>query len=143
MSPLGFRNCPPWEDPGLLLDLIDDLRRAGYNIGVSQYLAGRDLLLALAARGEILEDPVQMKRWLGPLLCTSPREQRRFPLQFDHWASRALGGAGGSRTGEAKREEAYLDLQEELERVEPGFSRWSWVVLALLGLILLLGWLLG
>ncbi|HKI02126.1 MAG TPA: Yip1 family protein [Thermoanaerobaculia bacterium] len=75
----------PWAQPEALLDLVDDLRAAGYNIGVEQYLAVQDLVLVLAARGEDLADPGGLKRLLGPLLCSSPREQSDFGPRFDRW----------------------------------------------------------
>ena len=79
---------PTWPDPSALLDLIDDLRAAGYNLDLTHYMAAQDLLLALAARGETLDQPQRLKGVLGPLLCSSPAEQAEFSHHFDRWAAR-------------------------------------------------------
>lgn len=79
---------PRWPDPAALLDLIDDLRTAGYNLDLTHYLAAQDLLLALAARGEMLDPPQRLQGLLGPLLCSSPAEQAEFPHHFAQWAAR-------------------------------------------------------
>src|SRR5262245_38519872 len=78
----------PWMDPSALVNLLDELRADGYNIGIDQYIAVNDLLLALAARGESLDDPQRLKSLIGPLLCSSPSEQSDFPLHFDAWLNR-------------------------------------------------------
>ncbi len=80
---------PPWADPESLLGFVDELRRAGYNVGLDQYAAAQDLLLALVARGEPLEAAESFSDLLGPLLCTSVKEQSEFKERFARWAARA------------------------------------------------------
>ncbi|MDM8564091.1 formylglycine-generating enzyme family protein [Candidatus Halobeggiatoa sp. HSG11] len=68
-----------------LITLIDDLRFAGYNIGATQYIAAQDLVLALAARGELPSDLSELRMLLAPILCHSPQEQAEFDTYFDKW----------------------------------------------------------
>ena len=44
-----------WLAPGQLVELLDELRWAGYDLGTGQYIAAQDLVLALVARGEQLD----------------------------------------------------------------------------------------
>ncbi|MDJ0704165.1 MAG: CHASE2 domain-containing protein [Leptolyngbyaceae cyanobacterium MO_188.B28] len=75
---------PEWLDPELLTQFIDELREAGYNIGIPQYIAAHDLVLTLTTHGE-LHKPEQLKTLLGPILCGSPREQTDFQQRFEQW----------------------------------------------------------
>ncbi|HJZ79697.1 MAG TPA: carboxypeptidase-like regulatory domain-containing protein, partial [Pyrinomonadaceae bacterium] len=68
-----------------LIDLIDELRYAGYDIGTQQYIAAQNLLIALAARGELPQDLRSLRTWLAPVICSSPREQENFYRYFDRW----------------------------------------------------------
>jgi hypothetical protein len=67
--------------------LIDDLRRAGYLIGVDQYRAAADLLLALASAGQFPDDFRRLGPLLGPILCHSPKEQDDFRQRFLRWSA--------------------------------------------------------
>ncbi len=47
-----------WSRPEALVELIDELREdGGYKIGADEYIAAQDLVLALIARGENLDEP--------------------------------------------------------------------------------------
>ena len=76
-----------WLNPENLVIFIDELRDAGYNIGVTQYIAAQDLVLALIAQGNNL-DHQRFKNMLGSLLCSSPQEQEDFRQRFDQWIER-------------------------------------------------------
>ena len=109
----------PWLEPSALIDLLDELRAEGYNIGVGQYIAVNDLLLALAARGESLDDPQRLKSLIGPLLCSSPSEQVDFQQRFDGWLTRlSLATSVAPAT----------TLGAELETIERG-SRWRRLII--------------
>src|SRR5688572_4064318 len=77
-----------WLTPEALIDFIEELRHTGFNIGVAEYIAVQDLLLMLTARGESLDHPQRAVALLGPLLCSTPAEQRAFPDYFARWAER-------------------------------------------------------
>ena len=81
----GTVNAPEWLNPELLAQFMDELREAGYNIGVEQYIAVQDLLLTLTAQGEIHELR-QLKTLIGPIVCSSSAEQTDFQHRFDQWA---------------------------------------------------------
>lgn len=126
MQPLA----PAWFDPAALVDLIDELRAAGYNIDLTHYMAAQDLLLALAARGVTLDPPQRLQGLLRPLLCSSPAEQAEFPHHFDRWAYRLSHPADSmilvTPTGDLEQELMAIDWQ----------ARWArWV---LIGIYLLL-----
>ncbi|WP_049802597.1 tetratricopeptide repeat protein [Gloeothece verrucosa] len=59
---------PYWIKSDALTDFIDELREAGYKIGVSQYIAAQKLILALIAQGEALDSPESLRRLLGPII---------------------------------------------------------------------------
>jgi uncharacterized membrane protein len=79
---------PPWADPEVLFDFIDDLRRAGYDISLGEYATAQELLLALAARGESLDCRESFCDLLGPILCSSPTEQSELRERFARWMER-------------------------------------------------------
>ena len=76
---------PIWLDSDLLSDFIDELRESGYRIGVSQYIAVQDLIVALTNQGELPEEPDRLRTLLAPILCSSPTEQEDFQYRFDDW----------------------------------------------------------
>src|SRR5882724_3429784 len=71
-----------------LVNLIDELRAAGYDISTQQYIGAQNLLIALAARGELPRDLRSLRTWLAPVICSSPREQENFYRYFDRWVTR-------------------------------------------------------
>jgi formylglycine-generating enzyme required for sulfatase activity len=68
-----------------LLALADTLRAAGFALGTKQYIAAHELLIALAARGQLPENPTKWRTLLGPIFCSSPREQEEFAEHFAAW----------------------------------------------------------
>ncbi len=73
-----------WFSPELLTEFIDELRDAGYNIGISQYIAAHDLILSLTAQNLLLT-PDRLGNFLGPILCSSSAEQKDFQERFRQW----------------------------------------------------------
>ena len=69
------------ELPGLL----EDLQEAGYPVGLDEYLKSRDLIVALAARGEPVDQAGRLEVMLRPVLCGTPREQKDFSDHFRNW----------------------------------------------------------
>lgn len=74
-----------------LVPFVEMLRRSGLRVDARQYLAANELLLAAAAHGKRLEDdPEALVRHLGPLIATTPDEQKRFAQLATEWfATRA------------------------------------------------------
>jgi CHASE2 domain-containing sensor protein len=64
---------------------INELRIAGYNIGLTQFVAAQNLILALAKQGELPPKLASLKTLLAPVLCHSPKEQAEFGRRFDNW----------------------------------------------------------
>ncbi len=122
---------PGWLQPEKLIEFIDELRREHkYNIGVSQYIAAQELILALSAKGEQLEEPQRLRSFLGPLLCSSPAEQKDFQLRFDQWIERM-----GFTVSEAIQEDEKAEaLKQELKKIE---RQWRWVRWVLLAITIL------
>src|SRR5262245_41546930 len=75
-------------NPEDVIDLAEDLRQAGYDIGTQQYVAAHDLLIALAAHGRLPEDPRDWRTLLAPIFCSSPGEQEDFHSRFELWLKR-------------------------------------------------------
>ncbi len=127
-------------DPGALLDFIDELRRAGYNIGCGQYVAAQDLVLALAARGQDLHRPGRLRGLLGPVLCSTPKEQDDFGERFDAWASGAV--REPVDPGEETGTKALEVRQDRRWRPRSSRSRWwsGLVALAVLAFAAVFVW---
>ena len=121
---------PDWLDPEKLIEFIDELRGADYNIGVSQYIAVQDLIVALSAQGERLDQPQRLKSLIGPLLCSSPAEQEDFQQRFDQWIKRME-----VAVSEAAQEDKKLTaLRQEFKKIErrSQWFRWGLAVIAIL-----------
>src|SRR5262245_11345400 len=71
-----------------LLDLAEELYGAGFNLSTQQYVAAQDLLILLAAQGQLHADPYTWRTLLAPVFCSSPREQEDFYQRFDGWLNR-------------------------------------------------------
>ncbi len=72
-----------------LYDFLDGLQASGYTIDPRQIMALSDLLMALVARGESL-DEAPLKTMIAPLICSTPLEQQDFYQRFDSWYSTLL-----------------------------------------------------
>lgn len=123
-----------WLRPDVLLNFIEELRQADYNIGVAQYVAVQDLILALVAQGESFDQPQRLKTLLGPILCGSPSEQIDFQYRFDQWVLRMdFQPTPGTTTAAAEA------LAHDLDDLEERSQRWLvWLLAAVGGAILLL-----
>jgi hypothetical protein len=93
---------------------IDELRLAGYTVGIEQYVAAEDLLLALAARGALPDDPRRLVTLLGPIVCKTPTEQEDFRARFRRWIS----------CDEPPPATAAGGLKQELTELEQGLRIW-------------------
>ncbi|MEH2370172.1 hypothetical protein [Nostoc sp.] len=124
---------PSWLTPEVLIEFIDELRDAGYKIGVSQYIIVQDLILALIAQGDNLDRPQRFKSLLSPLLCHSPTEQEDFYQRFDQWLQRMgfIVSQAGSRDTKAE------ELQQELHKIKKQWRRWQqWSLVVILTIII-------
>ncbi|MDM8560318.1 CHASE2 domain-containing protein [Thiotrichales bacterium HSG14] len=63
----------------------DKLRFADYNIGEAQYIAAQNLILTLAAQGKLPTELAELRQFLAPILCHSPKEQDEFDTHFNQW----------------------------------------------------------
>ena len=79
------KNNLDWLNPDALIEFIDELREAGYKIGIPQYIAAQDLILMLIVQGETLDNPEQLRSLLAPVFCSSPTEQEEFQQRFHRW----------------------------------------------------------
>jgi MFS family permease len=81
-----------------LLDLAEELRGAGFDLGTQQYVAAQDLLIALAAHGQLPADPRAWRTLLAPIFCASPGQQEEFYQRFGAWVERHPGLAIQAKT---------------------------------------------
>ena len=75
-------------DLDYLIDFLNELRALGFDVSTQQYIAAQNLLIALAAGGQLPDDPHALRTLLAPIVCSSPREQDSFYRYFDHWIKR-------------------------------------------------------
>ena len=113
------KNYLGWLNPNVLTDFIDDLRDAGYKIGISQYIAAHDLLLTLTAQGETLNRPERLKTLLGPIFCSSPAEQEDFQQRFDRWVEFVSQTSRATERADIKAQA----LSEELNKIRWRFRQ--------------------
>jgi hypothetical protein len=71
-----------------LIGFLNELRAVGFDVSTQQYIDAQDLLIALAANGYLPEDPRSLCTLLGPIVCSTPREQENFYRYFDRWIKR-------------------------------------------------------
>jgi hypothetical protein len=72
-----------------LPQLLDELRKLGFSIGVDQHIAVNELLIGLAARKAFpLQDQTVFGRLLCPLFAKSPLQQEIFAAFFEDWLQR-------------------------------------------------------
>jgi hypothetical protein len=79
--------------------LLDELRfKHDFTIQVDTRVKIQSLLLRLSARGHLPNQPEQLQHVIGPLLCSSPNEQRIFRQVFCSWADRIQAGPAESKS---------------------------------------------
>src|SRR5579883_321993 len=132
------KNNPGWLNPNVLTDFIDELRDAGYKIGIDQYIASQDLILALTAQGETLNRSERLKTLLGPIFCSSPAEQEDFPQRFDRWVELVSQTGGVTERANVKAQA----LSEELGKIRWRFRQLiqTLIVIVLTGIFLPILW---
>ncbi|MEN8443961.1 MAG: hypothetical protein ABG776_02990, partial [Cyanobacteria bacterium J06555_13] len=119
----GTINPPEGLKSELLVQFMDELRAAGYNIGINQYIAVQDLLLTLTTQGE-LHALQNLKPFMGPIVCSSATEQADFQHRFDQWAEQVR--QLHYRPPLTNEQQAQV-LEEELDNLQKsakGLRRW-------------------
>lgn len=74
--------------PDELFEFIEELRQSGFNIGAEEYIAGQDVLLALAMQAQRPYHAQQLRTYLAPIFCTTPKQQEIFYEHFEQWLAR-------------------------------------------------------
>ncbi|HET7539987.1 MAG TPA: AgmX/PglI C-terminal domain-containing protein [Polyangiaceae bacterium] len=67
-----------------LLSFVEELRE-DYAFGADEFIAVQELLLALAARDALPDDPAGLEGYLAPILCSTRREQEGFGARYRNW----------------------------------------------------------
>jgi hypothetical protein len=128
-------------DPTVVRVFLDELRDAGYNIGMSQYIAAYDLILALVARGELPDQPQRLQGLLGPIVCSSPSEQNDFQHRYARWIALLGGATERTRVPNTVDEVSKgRELEQELRQVGQQLQWWKWgmvggVIVFIVGLL--------
>lgn len=111
--------------PADLFDLIDELRRGGFNVGAEQYLATQKLLAALAVRGAWPHHPERLGGLLAPILCTTPEEQATFQSYYEKWLKLNPGiFSGETRSATASEGGAHQPGAERPDSRRTALSKW-------------------
>jgi formylglycine-generating enzyme required for sulfatase activity len=79
----GLNQLPRFYDA--LMGFIHQLRADGFSIGMGQYLYVQELLVKLAAAGQMPENPKELQSFIAPVLCQTPAEQAEFDDRFARW----------------------------------------------------------
>ncbi len=101
-----------------LINFIDDLRVAGYNIGLEQFITVQNLIMALTAQGRLPAKLADLQTFLAPVLCHSPKEQEDFAQHFEKWVRRF------ETIIEVKSQPSSLET--ELKSISRGMTFWKW-----------------
>jgi hypothetical protein len=121
-----------------LIELAEELRLAGFDIGTQQTIAAQDLLVALAAHNRLPSDPDDWRTLLAPIFCASPGEQEEFYFRFEQWRK---------RHPELRRQDKPESLDKADPLSAPAHSRFPWLRrrfgIALLWLLILLAGVAG
>jgi formylglycine-generating enzyme required for sulfatase activity len=107
------KNNLDWLNPDVLMEFIDELREAGYKIGIPQYIAAQDLILILIAQGENLDNPEKLRNLLGPIFCSSPIEQEEFQQRFERWVKLFSNAKISTKKIDVEAEELSDELETE------------------------------
>jgi len=129
-----------------LTNFIESLRFAGYNIGATQYIAAQDLILTLAAQSKLPSELTELRQYLAPILCHSPKEQEEFDTHFNQWVkqfpqTKILLSPQTKTSPEiqitseniatAKTEVSPLNnVESELRTIKKGSTFWKWGLIA-------------
>jgi WD40 domain-containing protein len=113
-----------------LPEFIEELRGLGFRIGVDRHLQARKLLLTLAARGELPQEPARLQNVLGPLFASTPDEQKEFGWHFERWL----------KTHTLEKPSAAKTTKALVSQGARALARGTWVGAALLfvGLLVML-----
>ena len=112
--------------------LLDHLRgHCGYAIGVDGYLRVQRLLLSLAPRGALPQEPQQLEGLVRPLVCQSTRDQEAFAEHFKAWV-----GVYDRRPGiQIGPQDPIQPLNQVLDDV--GRWKWRWIAACVIGTLVL------
>ena len=105
-----------------LISLLEILRLDGFPIGVKEYIAAQEILIACG--NEAGFEPMRLRNWLAPVLCTNPDEQRFFYQRFADWWVQRLPPDLNRRETPAPRK---TQLDKDIKKARP----WKWLVIAL------------
>ncbi|MEK8015483.1 MAG: hypothetical protein VSS75_001360, partial [Candidatus Parabeggiatoa sp.] len=127
-----------------LINFIEKLRFVGYNIGETQYIAAQDLILILAAQGQLPTELTELRQFLAPILCHSPKEQAEFETHFNQWVrqfpqtkillnpqtktSPKIENTHEIKSTAKTESNPLSDLESELRTLKKGNTLWKWVL---------------
>lgn len=83
MIPVDLPSIPFTDDD--LSDFLAYLRHLGYLVGTEQFVSVQLLLARLAQADQLPANPHHLARYIGPVVCATPRQQEEFRREFDIW----------------------------------------------------------
>jgi len=105
-----------------LISLLEILRRDGFPIGIKEYIAAQEILIACSSKDGI--EPVRLRNWLAPVLCINPDEQRFFYQRFAEWMQQRLPPIPIAKI---KPTPHKTQLDKDIKKARP----WKWLVIAI------------
>ena len=107
-----------------LIPFLEGLRLHGYRVQPGQIMSADWLLRTMVGRGEIPDDLRELGTWIGPIVCTSPREQEDFAKRFDQWIGKLQPGQGS--VPDPTRERTSRDSKPNPQELESRMKRIEW-----------------
>lgn len=104
-----------------LLSLLETLRRDGFPIGVKEYIAAQEILIACCHQEDL--EPTRLRNWLAPVLCTNSDEQRFFYQRFAEWLQQLLPPQPIHKNIPQPHK---TQLDKDVKKARP----WKWLIIA-------------
>ena len=110
------------------------LQDKGMDCGPDTWVAVHDLLLVLARKGRLPQDPQGLVPFIGPIVCYTPEQQRAFPALYQAWWTEESLAQRADIVGASQQ--ARQNQLRAADAVERTWGRLPYVLMVLIALVL-------